>query len=76
MPIDQSRLGSVVQAQMQAIEETHGEECRIGDVVVIVEVICPTAHDIRVRGSDPRPNITLGLMEAAHIIVRKGYEEA
>ena len=45
MTMDQSKLGQVVAEQMEAIEEDHGEECEIGDVCVIVEVVCrDTAH--------------------------------
>lgn len=76
MAIDQKRLGTVVQAQMEAIEEAHGDECQIGDVVVIVEVICPDAYDIRVRCSDGRPHIALGLLETARIIQRSSYEQS
>jgi hypothetical protein len=70
MPIDQSKLGTVVQMQMAAIEEAHGEECEIGDVVVIVEVLCPDGNDVRVRSSDARPHISLGLLEQALIVQR------
>lgn len=76
MPIDQSRLGNVVQAQMEAIEANHGEECEIGEVVVIVEILCPEEHDIRVRCSDSRPHVAFGLLEAARIIQRKAYEDS
>ncbi len=76
MPIDQSKLGTVVQEQMVAIEADHGEDCEIGDVVVIVEVRCPEENDIRVRCSDPRPQVAFGLMEAAAIIQRKAYWES
>jgi hypothetical protein len=75
MPIDQSKLGNVVQAQMEAIEEIHGEDCEIGEVIVIVEILCPDAHDIRVRCSDGRPHVAFGLLEAARIIQRKAFEQ-
>ena len=50
MTMDQSKLGQVVAEQMEAIEEDHGEECEIGDVCVIVEVLLPGGVD------RPRPH--------------------
>jgi hypothetical protein len=42
MTIDQTTLGTVVQEQMEAIESDHqDDDCKIGAVVVIVEVLCP-----------------------------------
>ena len=71
MPMDQTKLGTVVQRQMEAIEEAHGDDCEIGDVVVIVEVICPQGADIRVRCSDARPHIALGLLDTAQVVQRR-----
>ena len=39
MPLDQSKMGKVVAAQMEAIEADYGDDCEIGDVCTIVEVI-------------------------------------
>jgi len=75
MPIDQTKLGVVVSEQMEAIEQDHdGEDCEIGDVVVIVEVRCAEATDVRVRCSDSRPQIALGLLATADLIQRKLFE--
>jgi hypothetical protein len=59
---------------MEAIEEAHGEECEIGDVLVIVEVRCPEGNDVRVRCSDSRAQVGFGLLEAARVIQRRAYE--
>jgi len=63
--MDQSKLGQVVAEQMEAIEEDHGEECEIGDVCVIVEVLCPDESTVRVRASDRRAHVRLGLLLTA-----------
>jgi hypothetical protein len=67
MPIDQTKLGRVVQEQMEAIERDHGEECQIGDVCVIVQVVCPPDQlEVRVRSADGMlPNATVGLIAQA-----------
>jgi hypothetical protein len=58
MALDQSKVGQVVAAQMEALEADYGEEdCEIGDICTIVEV--------RVRTSDMRPHIALGLLRMA-----------
>jgi len=63
MAIDQSKVGRVVAEQMEAIERDHeGEGCEIGDVCVIVEIVCPNNGEVRVRCSDRRPHIRTGLL--------------
>jgi len=41
MSLDQSKVGRVVAEQMEAIENDYGEDCEIGDVCTIVEVVGP-----------------------------------
>ena len=65
MPIDQARVGAHIAAQMEAIEQDYGEECRIGDICTVVEVIGPHGSHVRVRPSDPRPHIGVGLLRWA-----------
>jgi hypothetical protein len=65
MPIDQTALGVVVQEQMEEIEADHqDDDCQLGAVVVIVEVLCPqgegdseqgTRREVRVRTSPMTP---------------------
>ena len=68
MPIDQSKMGQVVTAQMEALEADYGEDCQIGDVCTIVEVIGPHGSDVRVRSSDLRPHVSIGLLRMAESI--------
>ena len=65
MPIDQSKMGQVVTAQMEALEADYGEDCQIGDVCTIVEVVGPHGSHVRVRTSDMRPHMALGLIRMA-----------
>lgn len=67
MPIDQKRLGEHIAAQMEAIEQSYAEvqECEIGNVLTIVEVIGPNGAEVRMRPSDPRPWTTIGLLRWA-----------
>ena len=43
MALDQSKIGRVVAEQMEAIEGDYGDDCEIGDVCTIVEVVGRTA---------------------------------
>jgi hypothetical protein len=63
--LDQSKIGKVVAEQMEAIEADYGDDCEIGDVCTIVEVIGPHGSHVRVRSSDMRPHSGLGLIRMA-----------
>jgi hypothetical protein len=77
MPIDQTMLGTVVQEQMEAIEADHQEDdCQLGAVVVIVEVLCPEGdvndggerefrREVRIRTSPMTQHGRLGLVAEA-----------
>ncbi|MHB8243412.1 MAG: hypothetical protein ACYDHN_15665 [Solirubrobacteraceae bacterium] len=66
MPIDQTKLGSVVAEQMEAIEGDHeGEECELGDVMVVVEVLCPDSREVRVRSNPTSHHARIGLLTQA-----------
>ncbi|HEY5053410.1 MAG TPA: hypothetical protein VII45_08370 [Solirubrobacterales bacterium] len=65
MAMDQSKVGQVVAAQMEALEADYGEESQIGDVCTIVEVVGPHGSHVRVRSSDMRPHVALGLLRMA-----------
>jgi hypothetical protein len=66
MPIDQTKLGIVVQEQMAAIEADHqDEECVLGNVAVIVEVYSPESRDVRVRSDPPDRHVRIGLLAEA-----------
>lgn len=65
MALDQSKIGQVVAAQMEALEGRFGDDCQVGDVVTIVEVLGPHGSNISVRASDGRPHSRLGLLHVA-----------
>src|SRR6476646_9013819 len=65
MSLDQSKAGRVVAEQMEAIENDYGDDCEIGDVCTIVEVVGPHGSHVRVRSSDMRPHSGLGLIRMA-----------
>jgi hypothetical protein len=66
---DQSKIGQVVAAQMEALEGRYGEDCEIGNVCTIVEVIGPHGSDLSVRSSEARPHTTIGLLRMAEAMV-------
>jgi hypothetical protein len=71
---DQSKIGRVVTAQMTALEALYGEDCEIGDVCSVVEIIGPHGSTVRVRCSDPRSHIAIGLLRVAEATMLEGYE--
>jgi hypothetical protein len=66
--IDQKRVGEHVAAQMEAIEQQYGgeeSEAEIGNILTIVEVLSPNGPEVRIRPSDPRPWVIIGLLRWA-----------
>ena len=68
MALDQTKMGQVVAEQMEALEADYDENCEIGDVCTIVEVLGPHGSHVRVRGSDMRPHIMIGLLRMSESI--------
>jgi hypothetical protein len=69
MTFDQSKIGQVVAAQMEALEGRYGEDCEIGNVVTLVEVIGPHGSDVSVRSNEARPHTTIGLLRMAEAMM-------
>jgi hypothetical protein len=72
MALDQTKMGRVVADQMEAIEADYGDVC------AIVEVMGPHGSHLRVRGSDMRPHIMVGLLRLSENVFIGGMrsEEA
>jgi hypothetical protein len=77
--IDQSKIGQVVTAQMEAIEEEYGDEAdsEIGAVITIVQVVASrgesVSSEIRMRCNVEDPYMILGIMRAAEQTVIQGF---
>jgi acetyltransferase-like isoleucine patch superfamily enzyme len=66
MSLDATKIGTVVAEQMEALEARFGDDCKIGDVCTIVEVLGPHGSSVAVRpGSDVRPHGLIGLLRIA-----------
>jgi hypothetical protein len=66
MSLDASKIGQVVAEQMEALEERFGNDCQIGDVCTIVEVLGPHGSSVAMRpGADVRPHCLIGLLRMA-----------
>jgi hypothetical protein len=74
MALDQSKIGRVVTEQMEALEDQYGEDCEIGDVCAVVEILGPHGSTVRVRSSDPRSHVTVGLLRVAEATMLETYE--
>jgi hypothetical protein len=66
MSLDATKIGTVVAEQMEALEGRFGDDCSIGDVCTIVEVLGPHGSSVAVRpGADVRPHGLIGLLRMA-----------
>jgi acetyltransferase-like isoleucine patch superfamily enzyme len=69
MSLDATKIGQVVAEQMEALEARFGDDCQIGDVCTIVEVLGPHGSSVAVRpGADVRPHGLIGLLRMAERI--------
>lgn len=79
MAIDHSKIGQVVTAQMEAIEEEYGDDpdSEVGAVITIVQIVSShgenVSSEIRMRCNVEDPYMTLGLMRAAEQTVIQGF---
>jgi hypothetical protein len=73
MTLDQRKIGQVVTEQMAALERQYGEDCEIGDVCTIVEIIGPHGSTVRVRSSEVRSHIAIGLLRVAEATMLDTY---
>lgn len=74
MALDQTKIGQVVTEQMAALELQYGEDCEIGDVCTIVEVIGPHGSTVRIRTSAERSHVAIGLLRVAEATMFDTYE--
>ena len=65
MAIDATKIGRVVAAQMEALEADYPEDCEIGDVCAIVEIVGPHGSEVAMRSSDVRTHSLVGLLRLA-----------
>jgi hypothetical protein len=70
MALDQSKVGTHIAEQMEAIEADYGDregDWEIGDICTIVEVRGPEGAEVRMRSSASSPHATLGLLKFAEL---------
>jgi hypothetical protein len=73
MALDATKIGQVVAEQMEALEGRFGDDCQIGDVCTVVEVLGPHGSSIAVRPSaDVRPHGLIGLLRMAEAMALSG----
>ena len=65
MALDATKIGRVVAAQMEALESRFGDECEIGDVCTIVQIVGPHGSQVAMRSSDVHPHSLIGLLRMA-----------
>ena len=70
MAVDQSRVGTHMAEQMEAIEAAFGEKegnYEIGDICTIVEVRGEGGSEVRMRPNVSSPHALLGLLKMAEL---------
>jgi hypothetical protein len=73
MGLDQSKVGTHITQQMEAIEADYGDDCEIGDICTIIEVRGPHGSHVRMRSTATAAHSTLGLLRLAERIALSNY---
>ena len=62
MAFDQTKVGQLTTALMDRLDEEYGEDCEIGDLVLIAEILGPHGSNVTLQLSQPRRHVNLGLL--------------
>ncbi len=75
MALDATKIGTVVAEQMEALEDRFGDDCEIGDVCTIVEILGTHGSQVAMRPSgDTRPHALIGLLKLAETMALASME--
>jgi hypothetical protein len=74
MALDQTKIGEVVTEQMAALELQYGEDCEIGDLCIIVEILGPHGSTVRLRSNATGSHTIIGLLRVAETTILDAYD--
>jgi hypothetical protein len=65
MAFDQTKVGQLTAALMDRLDNDFGEDCELGDLLLIAEVLGPHGSTITMQFSEPRRHVNVGLLTVA-----------
>jgi hypothetical protein len=74
MSLDQTNIGRLTADLMDRLEEEYGEDCSIGDVVLVTEVVGPHGTAVTMQATSSGTHVNLGLLEVGRQALLGGLE--
>jgi hypothetical protein len=74
MPLNQQKIGQLVQEQMEALEKNYGDDCEVGAICTIVEVLGPHGSHVRMRSNIERQYVLIGLLRTAELTTLRALD--
>jgi hypothetical protein len=69
MAFDQTQLGQLTTNLMDRLDNEYGEECEIGDLILIAEILGPHGSAVTLQLSQARKHVNLGLLAMAERVL-------
>ncbi|MGI8579962.1 MAG: hypothetical protein ACR2K9_05385 [Solirubrobacteraceae bacterium] len=74
MSLDQTNIGRLTAELMDRLEQEYGEDCSIGDAVLVTEVVGPDGTAVTMQATSNRTHVNLGLLEVGRQALLGGLE--
>jgi hypothetical protein len=65
MAFDQTKVGQLTAALMDRLDDDFGEDCELGDLVLIAEILGPHGSTVTMQFSAARKHVNVGLLTLA-----------
>jgi hypothetical protein len=69
MAFDQRKVGRLTTELVDRLDDEYGEDCEIGDLVLITEILGPHGSAVTLQLSQPRKHVNLGLLAMAERVL-------
>jgi hypothetical protein len=69
MAFDQTKVGQLTTNLMDRLDDEYGEDCEIGDLILIAEILGPHGSAVTLQLSQLRRHVNLGLLAMAERVL-------
>jgi hypothetical protein len=76
MAFDQTRVGQMTAQLMEGLDQIYTDECELGDLLLIAEVIGPHGSNIHHHATNPRLHANIGLIRFVDGVMMSGVRPA
>jgi hypothetical protein len=69
MAFDQTKVGQLTTDLMDRLDDEYGEDCEIGDLILVAEILGPHGSAVTLQLSQMRKHVNLGLLAMAERVL-------